>query len=98
MRMPPLLFDGTPVSAPLPSIPGPWLHGPPPAGLLHPRRPAGQERPDFAWFSMPLIQFLTLQGFAVFVPNVRQHRVWRSYTSMSTATGAERIAWTTCMR
>jgi pimeloyl-ACP methyl ester carboxylesterase len=33
--------------------------------------PQGQERPDFAWFSMPLIQFLTLQGFAVFVPNVR---------------------------
>jgi pimeloyl-ACP methyl ester carboxylesterase len=33
--------------------------------------PQGQERPDFAWFSMPLIQFLTLRGFAVFVPNVR---------------------------
>ena len=33
--------------------------------------PQGQERPDFAWFSMPLIQFLTLKGFAVFVPNVR---------------------------
>ena len=33
--------------------------------------PQGQERPDFAWFSMPLIQFLTLHGFAVFVPNVR---------------------------
>jgi pimeloyl-ACP methyl ester carboxylesterase len=33
--------------------------------------PRGQERPDFAWFSMPLIQFLTLRGFAVFVPNVR---------------------------
>lgn len=33
--------------------------------------PQSQERPDFAWFSMPLIQFLTLQGFAVFVPNVR---------------------------
>ncbi|MBF8283584.1 MAG: Acylaminoacyl-peptidase [Anaerolineales bacterium] len=33
--------------------------------------PQGQERPDFAWFSMPLIQFLTLNGFAVFVPNVR---------------------------
>ncbi len=33
--------------------------------------PQGQERPDFAWFSMPIIQFLTLQGFAVFVPNVR---------------------------
>lgn len=33
--------------------------------------PQGQERPDFAWFSMPLIQFLTVRGFAVFVPNVR---------------------------
>jgi pimeloyl-ACP methyl ester carboxylesterase len=33
--------------------------------------PQGQERPDFTWFSMPLIQFLTMGGFAVFVPNVR---------------------------
>jgi esterase/lipase len=33
--------------------------------------PQGQEKPDFTWFSMPLIQFLTLNGFAVFVPNVR---------------------------
>lgn len=33
--------------------------------------PQGQERPDFAWFSMPLIQFLSVRGFAVFVPNVR---------------------------
>ena len=33
--------------------------------------PQGQERPDFTWFSMPLIQHLTLNGFAVFVPNVR---------------------------
>ncbi len=33
--------------------------------------PQSQERPDFAWFSIPLIQFLTLKGFAVFVPNVR---------------------------
>ena len=33
--------------------------------------PQGQERPDFSWFSMPIIQFLTLNGFAVFVPNVR---------------------------
>ena len=33
--------------------------------------PQAQERPDFAWFSMPLIQFLILKGFAVFVPNVR---------------------------
>lgn len=33
--------------------------------------PQGQERPDFTWFSMPLIQFFTLNGIAVFVPNVR---------------------------
>jgi pimeloyl-ACP methyl ester carboxylesterase len=33
--------------------------------------PQGQERPDFAWFSMPLIQYLTISGFTVFVPNVR---------------------------
>ena len=33
--------------------------------------PQSQERPNFAWFSMPLIQALTLDGFAVFVPNVR---------------------------
>lgn len=33
--------------------------------------PQSQERPDFAWFSMPLIQYLTLNGLAVFVPNVR---------------------------
>ena len=33
--------------------------------------PQGQERPDFTWFSMPLIQYLTLSGVAVFVPNVR---------------------------
>ncbi len=33
--------------------------------------PQSQERPDFTWFSMPLIQFFTLNGCAVFVPNVR---------------------------
>ncbi len=33
--------------------------------------PQSQERPNFAWFSMPLIQYFTLNGFAVFVPNVR---------------------------
>ena len=33
--------------------------------------PTSQERPDFTWFSMPLIQYLTLHGFAVLVPNVR---------------------------
>lgn len=33
--------------------------------------PHKQERPDFTWFSMPLIQWLALHGFAVFVPNAR---------------------------
>ncbi len=33
--------------------------------------PQSQERPNFAWFSMPLVQVLALEGFAVFVPNVR---------------------------
>lgn len=33
--------------------------------------PQSQERPDFTWFSMPLIQFFTLRGVAVFVPNTR---------------------------
>lgn len=33
--------------------------------------PQSQERPNFAWFSMPLIQYLAINGFAVFVPNVR---------------------------
>lgn len=33
--------------------------------------PQSQERPDFTWFSMPLIQLLCLRGFAVFVPNAR---------------------------
>jgi dipeptidyl aminopeptidase/acylaminoacyl peptidase len=33
--------------------------------------PQSQERPNFAWFSMPLVQILTLEGFGVFVPNAR---------------------------
>lgn len=33
--------------------------------------PQSQEKPDFTWFSMPLIQYLTLNGLAVFVPNAR---------------------------
>jgi dipeptidyl aminopeptidase/acylaminoacyl peptidase len=47
------------------------FHGPRPLVYYIHGGPQGQERPDFAWFSMPLIQFLTLRGFAVFVPNVR---------------------------
>ncbi len=38
-----------------------WIHG----------GPQDQTRPDFTRFSIPLIQFLTLNGFAVFDPNVR---------------------------
>ncbi len=63
--------DGTRVSARLyvpasDEVPGPYpviyyVHG----------GPQSQERPDFTWFSMPLIQLFTLHGFAVFVPNAR---------------------------
>jgi len=65
-------FDGTPVSARL-YLPPEELGfaGPRPLVYYVHGGPQSQERPDFAWFSMPLIQFLTLNGFAVFVPNVR---------------------------
>lgn len=65
-------FDGTRVSARL-YMPSEELafEGPRPVVYYIHGGPQGQERPDFAWFSMPLIQFLTLNGFAVFVPNVR---------------------------
>jgi len=65
-------FDGLRVSARLymPSIELGFTGKRPVVYYLH-GGPQGQERPDFSWFSMPLIQFLTLQGFAVFVPNVR---------------------------
>jgi pimeloyl-ACP methyl ester carboxylesterase len=65
-------FDGTRVSARL-YLPAESLgfSGPRPLVYYIHGGPQGQERPDFAWFSMPLIQFLTLRGFAVFVPNVR---------------------------
>ncbi|HYF61187.1 MAG TPA: alpha/beta fold hydrolase, partial [Herpetosiphonaceae bacterium] len=64
--------DGLRVSARL-YLPAPALgfDGPRPLVYYIHGGPQGQERPDFAWFSMPLIQFLTLSGFAVFVPNVR---------------------------
>ncbi len=45
--------------------------GPRPVVLYIHGGPQSQERPNFAWFSMPLIQYLTLRGFAVFVPNAR---------------------------
>jgi pimeloyl-ACP methyl ester carboxylesterase len=65
-------FDGLRVSARL-YLPAEELgfKGPRPLVLYVHGGPQGQERPDFTWFSMPLIQFLTLNGFAVFVPNVR---------------------------
>lgn len=65
-------FDGTRVSARL-YMPSPGLgyQGKRPVVYYVHGGPQGQERPDFAWFSMPLIQFLALNGFAVFVPNVR---------------------------
>jgi pimeloyl-ACP methyl ester carboxylesterase len=65
-------FDGTRVSARL-YLPAPAIGftGKRPLVYYIHGGPQGQERPDFSWFSMPLIQFLTLNGFAVFVPNVR---------------------------
>jgi pimeloyl-ACP methyl ester carboxylesterase len=65
-------YDGTKIPARL-YLPAESLHFNAPRPLVYYIHggPQGQERPDFAWFSMPLIQFLTLNGFAVFVPNVR---------------------------
>jgi pimeloyl-ACP methyl ester carboxylesterase len=65
-------FDGTRTSARLylPAAQLGYEGGRPLIYYIH-GGPQSQERPDFAWFSMPLIQFLTLNGFAVFVPNVR---------------------------
>lgn len=64
--------DGLRVSARL-YLPAPGLgfQGPRPVVFYIHGGPQGQERPDFTWFSMPLIQYLTLNGFAVFVPNAR---------------------------
>jgi pimeloyl-ACP methyl ester carboxylesterase len=65
-------FDGLRVSARL-YLPAEasGFKGPRPLVYYIHGGPQSQERPNFAWFSMPLIQFLTLRGFAVFVPNVR---------------------------
>jgi esterase/lipase len=65
-------FDGLRISARLylPSINSEFRVPYPLVYYIH-GGPQSQERPDFAWFSMPLIQYLTLNGFAVFVPNVR---------------------------
>ena len=64
--------DGLRVSARL-YLPAPELGftGPRPLVYYIHGGPQGQERPNFAWFSMPLIQLLAMRGFAVFVPNVR---------------------------
>jgi pimeloyl-ACP methyl ester carboxylesterase len=64
--------DGLRVSARL-YLPSPELghDGPRPLVYYIHGGPQSQERPNFAWFSMPLIQILTLEGFAVFVPNAR---------------------------
>src|SRR5256885_2013234 len=65
-------YDGLRISARL-YLPAPALgfEGPHPLVYYIHGGPQGQERPDFAWFSLPLIQVLTLTGCAVFVPNVR---------------------------
>jgi len=64
--------DGLRVSARL-YLPSPELghSGPRPLVYYVHGGPQSQERPNFAWFSMPLIQALALEGFAVFVPNAR---------------------------
>jgi dipeptidyl aminopeptidase/acylaminoacyl peptidase len=64
--------DGLRVSARL-YLPSPELgfSGPRPLVYYVHGGPQSQERPNFAWFSMPLIQTLALEGFAVFVPNAR---------------------------
>jgi pimeloyl-ACP methyl ester carboxylesterase len=65
-------FDGLRVSARLylPSEALDYQGARPLVYYLH-GGPQSQERPDFTWFSMPLIQHLTMRGFAVFVPNAR---------------------------
>ncbi len=64
--------DGLRISARL-YLPAPrhGFSGPRPLVYYIHGGPQSQERPDFSWFSMPLIQLLTIEGFAVFVPNVR---------------------------
>ncbi|NUM35186.1 MAG: S9 family peptidase [Candidatus Brocadiae bacterium] len=65
-------FDGTRISSRL-YLPSQDLgyEGKRPLILYVHGGPQSQERPDFTWFSMPLIQYFTLNGFAVFVPNAR---------------------------
>lgn len=65
-------YDGLRISARL-YLPSPQLgyQGRRPVIFYIHGGPQSQERPDFTWFSMPLIQYFTLNGFAVWVPNVR---------------------------
>jgi len=65
-------YDGLRISARL-YLPAPALgfEGKRPLVYYIHGGPQSQERPDFAWFSIPLIQYLTLNCFAVFVPNAR---------------------------
>ncbi len=90
-------FDGTRVSARL-YLPASRLGFAEPRPLVYYIHggPQGQERPDFAWFSMPLIQYLTLNGFAVFVPNVRGSTGYGlAYTKRVDRDWGETTAWTT---
>ena len=83
---------------PVSTCPSPELgyEGPRPLVYYVHGGPQSQERPNFAWFSMPLIQILTLEGFAVFVPNARGSTGYGLTTrSASTATGAARTGSTT---
>ena len=70
--MPYISHDGLRMAARL-YMPAPVLgySGPRPVVFYIHGGPQSQERPDFTWFSMPMIQYLTLKGFAVWVPNVR---------------------------
>lgn len=99
-----LSHDGLRISARL-YLPSPQLgfEGPRPVVYYIHGGPHSQERPDFTWFSMPLIQYLARQGFAVFVPNVRgstgygqtymKHvdRDWGGLDRLDHVTGVERL-------
>lgn len=63
--------DGLRLSARLYLPAAPEAAGPYPVIYYVHGGPQSQERPDFTWFSIPLIQLFTLHGFAVFVPNAR---------------------------